>query len=645
MGEALKGRDCLFIGFAKQSLFFEGNFHEARDGNTKNLIEFFHALGVSHLFLDKDLTAQEMESLIGLLAGAQTGQGGEVQASLIQENVTHANLGLLDYRILSTVQDIGLKSIPEGGDKALWHQLILQPAYPLSINPSPKSMTDVLRLCEDEEALRLTLREIDADLAEKQEALSLAQRGVLIGNFLENMGSALAARKPENHSGFSRLVATVLGGFDAGLRSAILGSLPPGEAGRQKTSVIQAVMEGMPRRDLLFLLLDALRDGGAGSACFNHLLNRALARHKDWSSLLALVREEAHQATLERRPGSLPLWLHLEQLILHRQETEEFNAEYSKSIEALASSIQIREPMVEEEEKRRLLNTLSPEALALQKAQLIVDVLDRPLALSQVSESFPPLLRELGSLLSRFLQEGKARLIGQLLRHVFLTLKHHPQDSAVWASVSDWFTGEDVHKVLESLIEQCKTYRPEETSPIQSLCQLFPEKASPFMIERYLKTRDKESAQGRWVLTTLTSLGPFLGKALFPNLTEATDEETPELIALAEISMDKHLAAPLERLLGHKSFEIRSMAVNALGRIRADKSVSFLSEILSKKSWLSGKKTRTLQSQAARALFAIGTPDAKRALERMAGGGSGELHKLCGDLAASLGEQNGRTAS
>ena len=440
-------------------------------------------------------------------------------------------------------------------------------------------------------------------------------------------------------------MTAVLGGFEPGLRSAILGSLPPEDPDRQKSSVIQLMIEEMPKRELLFLLLDALREGGGSSPCFNHLLNRALAKHKEWSTLLALVREEAHQATLERRPGSLPLWLHLEQLILHRQEAEEFNAEYLKSIEALASSIQIQEPMVEQEEKRRLLNTLSPEALALQKAQLIADILDRPHTPEQVSEYFPPLLQELGGILRQFLQEDKARMIGHLLRQVFLTLNHYPQDSALRTSLSAWFTAEDIHRLLDSLLEKCKTYQAEEMSPVNTLCQLFPEKASLFMIERFLKTQDPESAQGRWILTTLTSLGPFLGKALFRRFADAPEEELPGLITLAEISMDKHLASPLERLLGHKKFEIRSMAVAALGRLKAEKSVSFLSEILSQKSWLAGKKTKSLQTQAARALFAIGTSEAKRALEQIAGGGSGELRKLCMELSTALGGENGRAAS
>ena len=643
--EALKGRDFLFLGFAKDSLFFEGNFHEAKDGNTKSLIEFFHSLGVSHLFLDKDLPTEELEALIALLAGAQSGQGDEVQASLVQENISHASLGLLDFRILSTIQDIGLRSIPEGGDKTFWYQLILQPAHTFSINPSPKSMAEILRLCEDEEELRQTLRKIDADLSEKQQALSLAQRGFLIGNFLENIGNALAKGEPGKHPQFALNVAAVLGGIEPGLRSAILGSLPPEEPSSQKSSVIQLMIEGMPKRELLFLLLDALREGGGTSSCFNNLLNRALAKHKEWSTVLALVREEAHQATLESRPGSLPLWLHLEQLVLHRQETEEFNAEYFKSIEALASSIQIQEPMVEQEEKRRLLNTLSPEALALQKAQLIADILDRPHTPEQVSEYFPPLLQELGGILSQFLQEEKARMIGHLLRQVFLTLNHYPQDSAVRTSITAWFTAEDIHRLLGSLLEKCKTYQAEEMSPVNTLCQLFPEKASLFMIERFLKTQDQESAEGRWMSTTLTSLGPFIGKALFRRFADAPEEEIPRLITLAEISMDKHLASSLEQLLGHKKFEIRSMAVAALGRLKAEKSVSHLSEILSQKSWLAGKKTKSLQTQAARALFAIGTPEAKRVLEQIAGGGSGELHKLCTELSTSLGGENGRAAS
>lgn len=506
-------------------------------------------------------------------------------------------------------------------------------------------MAEILRWCEDEEELRQTLRKIDAELSEKQHALSFTQRGFLIGNFLENIGNALAKGEPEKHPLFARNVAAVLGGFEPGIRCAILGSLPSEDPDRQNSSVIQLMIEEMPERELLFLLLDALKEGGGSSPYFNNLLNRAVAKHKEWSTLLALVRGEAHQATLERRPGSFPLWLHLEQLILHRQETEEFNAEYFKSIEALASSIQIQEPMVEQEEKRRLLNTLSPEALPLQKVQLIADILDRPHTPDQLSEYFPPLLQELGGILRQFLQEDKARMIGHLLRQVFLILTHYPQDSTLRTSLSAWFSAEDIHRLLDSLVEKCKTYQAEEMSPINTLCQLFPEKASLFMIERFLKNQDPESAQGRWVLTTLTSLGPFLGKALFRRFADAPEEETPGLIALAEISMDKHLASPLEQLLGHKKFEIRSLAVAALGRLKAEKSVSFLSGILSQKSWLAGKKTRSLQTQAARALFAIGTSEAKRALEQIAGGGSGELRQLCMELSTALGGGNGRAAS
>jgi len=85
--------------------------------------------------------------------------------------------------------------------------------------------------------------------------------------------------------------------------------------------------------------------------------------------------------------------------------------------------------------------------------------------------------------------------------------------------------------------------------------------------------------------------------------------------------------------------------VDALGRLKAEKSVSLLREILSQESWLAGKKTKSLQTQAARALFAIGTPDAKRALEQIAGRGSGELRKLCMELSTALGGENGRAAS
>ncbi len=643
--EAIKGRDFLFLGFAKGSLFFEDGFYETKDKNTENLIGFFHSLGISHIFLDKNLTAEELESLIALLAGTKAGQGEEVQASLIEENIAHASLGLLDYRILSTLREIGLRSITESGDAGLWYQLILQPAHTFSISPKPEGMEQILRWCEDEEELRQTLRKIDTDLSAKEQGLSLMQRGGLIGNLLENISMVLAKREPGKHPQFARNVAAVLGGFEPNLRIAILGSLPPDQKAHPPGGVIQLMIEEMSKRELLFLLLDALKEAGGNSSCFNNLLNRALAKHKEWGTLLALVREEAHRATLERRPGSLPLWLNLEQRILHRQETEEFNAEYIKSIEALASSLQIQEPMVEQEERSRLVNTLSPEALAFQKGQLIGNILERPHTPEEVSEYFPSLLQELGGVLRQFLREENPTVVGQLLRQVCIALSDCSAEPLVKTGVSTWFSAEDIHRLLDSLLGKCRTYSSAEVSPLNALCQLFPEKASFFLIKRFVKMENQENPQGRWLLTTLTSLGASLGKALAHQFANASEEEIPGFLNLVGISMDKGLVPKIEGLLGHKNFEIRSKAVEALGRLGSERSVPFLSEILSQKSWLAGKKTKTLQTQAAQALFAIGTLEARQSLQKASEKGTGELPKLCLKLSRSLGGENGRAVS
>ena len=150
------------------------------------------------------------------------------------------------------------------------------------------------------------------------------------------------------------------------------------------------MITAMPDQKLVYLLLDALQSSGPNSACFTHLFKRAILRYKASNAFLDLIRTEMKRATQERRPGSLNQWQHLEQLVVRHQETEEFNAQYQKAIENLATSLKIQQPMIEQEEMARLGRTLDSEFLTLSKARLILDLLSHPHSSKKpISFSFP----------------------------------------------------------------------------------------------------------------------------------------------------------------------------------------------------------------------------------------------------------------
>ena len=73
--DAISGRDFLFLGCAKDALFFEGDFYQSKDPRLKKFYELAHSLRISHLLIDKKITTEELSSFIGLLAGARQGQG------------------------------------------------------------------------------------------------------------------------------------------------------------------------------------------------------------------------------------------------------------------------------------------------------------------------------------------------------------------------------------------------------------------------------------------------------------------------------------------------------------------------------------------------------------------------------------------
>jgi len=126
--EAMEARDFLFLGVAKDALFLEGSFYQAKDVHFKSFLDFFHSLGISHLLFEKNLSIRELESFVECLAGAKQGQGDEVVAALPRENIKHLSVGIINYSIFSTAHAVAAHLSPTGDDNAMWRQLILQPA-------------------------------------------------------------------------------------------------------------------------------------------------------------------------------------------------------------------------------------------------------------------------------------------------------------------------------------------------------------------------------------------------------------------------------------------------------------------------------------------------------------------------------------
>jgi len=82
--------------------------------------------------------------------------------------------------------------------------------------------------------------------------------------------------------------------------------------------------------------------------------------------------------------------------------------------------------------------------------------------------------------------------------------------------------------------------------------------------------------------------------------------------------MDAQMAPALEKVLDHKDYAIRAMAVRTLGHLKSTKSVNRLGAIFHERSWIMGKKTKSLQMDAAKALAEIGTEEAKGMLSQAA---------------------------
>jgi hypothetical protein len=417
MGE----RAFLFIGCARDAVFLEGNFFQAKDAHLQNFLKFFHALGISHLLLDRRTATDELNALVSLLAGARPGQGDELLAAMPRENIRHAQIGLLDFSIFSTVQAVASQIALDTEDEVLWRQLILQPAAAATLHLTPERVKQLTHLSEDLEELKRLLLQLDTQMQEKQQGISATQRGAVLGNFIQNVGRTLEGIDPEKRRAFAEHIGLILGDLEPGLKTQILGSVPPDAVGGEEAGVIHEIFQAIPDSALVYLLVDALRGEGAGSPCFNNLFRRAIAKYKEPGMLLTLIRQEMTRATQERRPGVLTQWQQLEQLLMREQEIKSLNEQYHMEIEALATSIQMQRPLVEDEEKKRLVGTLSAESLGKEKARLIIDVIRQPHGM-RPKAVLPALLEGLSATLSRLFGERDFQETGILLRELYLEI-------------------------------------------------------------------------------------------------------------------------------------------------------------------------------------------------------------------------------
>lgn len=627
-------RNFLFIGCAKDNLFLEGDFYTGRDAHLKTFLTFFHSMRISNLFLDREVTPEEVESFVGLLAGANQGQGEEILAAFPQENIRRIKIGLLDYSIFSTVQSVASELAHSAEGESIWRQLIVQPAAAGTFNLDPEGLKELNRLSQDVDELKDLLVKLDTDMKSGSQAASTAQRGALLGNFIQNLGKTLEGLDAEERRQFAHRVVGVLDALEPQLKTQILGSAAPSETGDEGKGVIHEIIQAMPDSQLVNLLTDALVDAGPKSGCFNNLLQRGIAKYKDPGLLLTLIRSEMNRASQERRPDHLNHWQQLEQLLLQQQEADELNEQYRKEIDALAASIQMEKPLAEEDELARLLKTLDPEPLRAAKVRLIVDLIRNPHP-TKATLFVPPLLENLGEGMTQFLELENYVAVASLLRAASLSLRNLPQDHPAWQTMNTLLSTKQVGELVLSLMKKCRTYKPEETAGIEAVCHLYPEKAGGVLIDALMALEVVESPQGTWLSTTLASFCSRLGGVLGRKLQEANEQSLPRLLDLATMSKDSRLGTTVDQLIEHHNHDIRLKAIETLGSLKAEKSVPRLTEVLTQKGWLKGKKLKNIQMAAAGALVQIGTENALETLRKVAQEGSGELKSFCQKAVAS----------
>jgi hypothetical protein len=606
--------DVLFLGFAKGALFLDGEFYRSTEVHLENFLQLFHLLGISHLLLDKDIHAEEVDCLLSFLAGARQGQGGDLVEALSRENIHRVKLGLLDYSVFGNVQSVTAQLAHTHADELIWRQLILYPAGVGILKLNSEQVRELQHICENVEELKKLVHEMDTNLSAAQQQGRGAPKGGLLANFIQNLAATLGRIAPGQRSTFARNVSAVLDSVEPGLKVQILGAAVPAAGGGAHDDVISEVFTALPDEELAHLLAGALEQEGAESPYFLNLLGRALRKYKDPALLLTIVRTEMHRSTPQGSSRRLERWHHLEQLVVRRQHAQELDEEYRREIEALNTSLFMQVPMVEEKEMEHLFQTMAPASLQIGRCQLVLDLVGQQH--SPWGEALlGPLLQSLGPPLGEICGRKDFESLGALLRQAYLALAGHPQEAAAREVMESLLTAEQLRELLEGLLANCRSYGPNETASVNAVCQLFPEKAGAFLLDLLEQEKGEGTERTEWLLATLGGLGDRLTRPLSRKWHSAPDHALPQFLELVPLSGDQRLVPLVEKLLDHGAQHIRLHAVGVLGRLQASRAVPRLSEILAKKSWLKSKKEKELQLAAARALAQIRTEEAVSALQ------------------------------
>ncbi|MBW1996339.1 MAG: hypothetical protein JRJ29_00100 [Deltaproteobacteria bacterium] len=626
--KAMADKPSLFIGLARDSIYFEGSFHRINEPNIQKFLAFFHFLGISSLVVGKGIAERELESFVSILAGAKRGQGSDVVAALGRENVRNVRVGLLDYSIFASVQAIASHLTRDMEDETLWRQLILQPAGAGPFSLSEEQIQKLISICEDSDGLKEMLLQLDKGLS----GVSLEHRGILIGNFIHNVGNVLSRVDRDKRKSFTLRMAEVLDTLGPRLRVQVLGSSDPDDFMGRESHVVSEILDGLSEDQLLGVLQEAVGERGIRSTPFNNLFKCAVSRYRDPGLLLDSVRKKIELAVQQKAAKELANWQDLEQLLVRHQEAAEFHARYRQQIEGLAASLSIKEFSVEGQETGRLLGTISPESLRKSKAWLIVDLIGQDRE-GQSEILLLALLDRLGELLAQFVGGKDYGTAGDLIKEVHLALGDCLDRQAVRDRINSLLTGEDVKSLFMGLLSQCKTYASRETVSLDALCRMFLSRAGDLLVDVFLGVEDGQEGKTRWLKKSMASLGPYVSAPLVQRFEQTDDhDEILMLLEIAPLCEAPGIAPIIVKLLGHREFDIRLKAIEAAGPLKAEEAVPVLSEMVSHRSWLRTKKKRALQAAAVKALAEIGSEGCKETLRRVIKEGPGDLRSLCKDL-------------
>jgi hypothetical protein len=625
--EAIAGQDFLFLGLAKEALFLNGIFYRPKESHLQKFLRLFYLLGISYLLLDKEMSQEEVASFLALIAGARPGQGAEIASALPREKVVHVSVGLIDYSVFSTVTNVAARLARSSEDEVIWRQLILQPACAKALSLGPRQVRELLRLCDDVEALKAVIVELDAQIASGEQG---ARAHDLLGNFIQNLASSIEKVVPEKKEQFTRQVAALIERLEPRLRRHILAVMLP-EIEREEGGAVQEIFRAMSDVQIAQLHVDILREEGPESPRFLNLLRWTLDCGREPRLLLATVQKEMLRATLQGSPDDLKHWQHLEQLIIQHHEVREFDEAYRKEVAALTTSIQMNVPMVAEEEMERLLATMKADSIQTARGHLIIDLLAQRNR-EQGEAIVLSLARTFGGILASFHREKEFRRIGELLRQLFLAIARHPQEASAREAIETVLTAEEIRELLDSLLKDCRTYESRESAAIAAACRLFPEKAGTYLLDVFVELDRDDNPKARWLMTTLGGVSAHMARPLNRKLQIAPDSALPRLLTLVALCRDQRLSHVLGKLIDHRDYNIRLQVVKTMGRLRAERSVPRLAEVVLKRSWLTTKKEKELQIAAVHALAEIGSDEAKKVLAQVAGEGPADLQTLAREL-------------